>query len=189
MKICENCNKEHDETYASGRFCSIFCSHSWTAKQNIEEKNLKRSKALSKNVNHVYIKKEFTGECLSCKQKISKKKKYCSVKCQQRYKHTEYIKRWKNGEENGITYNYTVSDHIKKYLLEKYDNKCSKCGWCEINPYIGHTILEVEHINGKADDNREDNLLILCPNCHTLTKTYKALNIGNGVRNLIESKK
>lgn len=33
MHICENCGKEHDGTYGSGRFCCNWCAHSNVAKQ------------------------------------------------------------------------------------------------------------------------------------------------------------
>ena len=63
--------------------------------------------------------------------------------------------------------------------MEKYQCKCSKCGWGEENPY-SHTIpLEVEHIDGNFQNNNEDNLTLLCPNCHSLTSTYKGANRGN----------
>ncbi len=38
--------------------------------------------------------------------------------------------------------------------------------------------LELDHINGRRDDNRLDNLRILCPNCHAQTETYRGKNIG-----------
>lgn len=64
--------------------------------------------------------------------------------------------------------------------MEKYHCKCAKCGWGEENPY-SHTIpLEVEHIDGNFQNNNEDNLILLCPNCHSLTPTYKGANKGNG---------
>lgn len=44
--ICENCGKIHDGSYGSGRFCSKFCAHSYTAKQGMESKNRKRSDKL-----------------------------------------------------------------------------------------------------------------------------------------------
>lgn len=46
--------------------------------------------------------------------------KYCSAKCQTEYQHKEYIK---HGEETDI------STHIRKYLKEKFNNSCQKCGW------------------------------------------------------------
>lgn len=64
--------------------------------------------------------------------------------------------------------------------MEKFQNKCSKCGWGEVNPYTGKIPLEIHHKNGNSTDNDEDNLDLLCPNCHSLTATYKAANKGSG---------
>ena len=44
--------------------------------------------------------------------------------------------------------------------------------------------LEIEHIDGNALNNKEENLILLCPNCHSLTKTYRGANRGNGKRNI-----
>ncbi|HEY1428246.1 MAG TPA: hypothetical protein VGF18_01645 [Candidatus Tumulicola sp.] len=30
----------------------------------------------------------------------------------------------------------------------------------------------MDHINGVPNDNRPENLRMLCPNCHSLTPTY-----------------
>ena len=38
----------------------------------------------------------------------------------------------------------------------------------------------VEHVDGNSANHGEDNLKLLCPNCDSLTSTYKALNRGNG---------
>lgn len=45
--ICELCNKEFFIKYASGRFCSKECSHSFSTKSKRKEINEKVSKALS----------------------------------------------------------------------------------------------------------------------------------------------
>ena len=55
-----------------------------------------------------------------------------------------------------------------------------RCGWCEINPTSGKIPLEIEHIDGNYKNNTEENLILLCPNCHSLTPTYRALNKGHG---------
>ena len=72
---------------------------------------------------------------------------------------------------------------IKKYLFNKYQNKCARCGWGEVNKYTGNIPLEVEHIDGNYQNNKEDNLILLCPNCHSLTSTYKGANLNKGRKN------
>ena len=67
-------------------------------------------------------------------------------------------------------------------LIEKYNNKCSICGWCEENTYTKSIPLEVEHIDGNPYNNSPENVTLICPNCHSLTKTYKGANKGNGRR-------
>lgn len=85
-----------------------------------------------------------------------------------------------NGNENGLKGSCQISGHIKRYLFEKYDNKCARCGWSEINKYTNNIPLEIEHIDGNYLNNNEDNLILICPNCHSLTATYKGANRGHG---------
>src|SRR5690348_17205657 len=73
-----------------------------------------------------------------------------------------------------------VSSHVKRYLLEKYNEQCSECGWSKRQLLTGHVPLEVDHINGDAMDHRESNLRLLCPNCHSLTENFRNLNKGRG---------
>ncbi len=40
--------------------------------------------------------------------------------------------------------------------------------------------LEIDHIDGNSDNNSEENLRLVCPNCHSLTSTYRGTNRGNG---------
>ena len=96
----------------------------------------------------------------------------------QRY--SDYISRWKNGLESGMRGKTSISANIRKYLFQKYDNKCSLCKWTAVNPTTGKIPLEVEHVDGNYLNNLEDNLILLCPNCHSLTPTYKSLNAGHG---------
>jgi 5-methylcytosine-specific restriction endonuclease McrA len=72
---------------------------------------------------------------------------------------------------------------MKKYLIEKYGEKCMECGWDEKHPITGNVPIELEHIDGNSKNNELKNLKLLCPNCHSLTPTYKALNKGNGRHN------
>lgn len=57
---------------------------------------------------------------------------------------------------------------IKEGLKE---HKCECCGNRE---WLGKPIsLELHHINGVHTDNRYENLMALCPNCHAQTDNYR----------------
>jgi hypothetical protein len=92
------------------------------------------------------------------------------------------VEQWKDGRVDGnigISAR-NISAHLRRYLLEKFGNKCSKCGWCKKHPITGTVPLEIDHVDGNAENNKEDNLRLLCPNCHALTPFYKNLNKGSG---------
>lgn len=118
--------------------------------------------------------------CLNCNKQINKRSKYCSNKCQEEYQLKMYIKKWKNSQINGMRGEYQISSYIKTYLFEKYNYKCARSGWGEINKYTNKIPLEIEHIDGNYKNNNEENLILLCPNCHSLTSTYKGANLNNG---------
>lgn len=52
---------------------------------------------------------------------------------------------------------------------------CSSCG---TGPFWNNQILvlQLEHINGISNDNRIENLTVLCPNCHSQTSTFCGRN-------------
>lgn len=114
-------------------------------------------------------KRKVENKCLECNIEIPIRNKFCSNKC---HKLNEMNKMILNGKARSIT--------MKKYLINLNGNKCMECGWCEINKTSGKVPIELEHIDGNSENNNLDNLKLLCPNCHSLTPTYKALNIGNG---------
>lgn len=64
------------------------------------------------------------------------------------------------------------SDRTRKRLVEAglKEERCEGCGLAEwLN---GPIPLHLDHINGVHNDNRLENLRILCPNCHSLTPTW-----------------
>ena len=115
--------------------------------------------------------------CLNCGKLLNNiQTKYCSNICQADYQYKQYINRWKSGEETGLSGEYGISQHIRRYLMNKYSCRCQLCGWGEVNQYTNTTPLEIHHIDGDYKNNNEDNLQLLCPNCHALTETYKSHN-------------
>lgn len=93
--------------------------------------------------------------------------------------------KWKNvgrkGRDSSQERRYTAEQSFQKniplryafrYLREERDWKCEQCGLSE---WQGKPLpLEVHHINGDHWDQRRENLQILCPNCHALTKTWRS---------------
>lgn len=55
-------------------------------------------------------------------------------------------------------------------LIKLRGRKCEKCGLTE---WLGEPInLQVHHIDGDRTNNSLDNLVLLCPNCHSYTPNY-----------------
>ena len=126
----------------------------------------------------------------NCGKKIPiSNSKFCSIKCSSFYmkknNYDKYIEDWKSGLVDGgrgIEGGHNcISKHIRRYLFYKYDSKCALCGWDKVNPFTNTQPLEVEHIDGDSLNNKEDNLILLCPNCHSLTPGHSTSK-GNGRR-------
>lgn len=116
--------------------------------------------------------------CLNCTNElVHKQTKYCSQKCQHEYTYNQYIERWKQGLEKGHKGKAkAISNPLRRYLLNKYNNTCIKCGWNELHPSDNKPLVEINHIDGDAENCKEDNLEVLCPNCHSKTYNYKFRN-------------
>lgn len=83
--------------------------------------------------------------------------------------HTEKTCRYSLNDvlQEGIIYS---SDSLRKRLI-KENLKKNECECCHIS---GDEIpLELHHINGNHNDNRLENLQILCPNCHSKTPNFR----------------
>jgi len=53
------------------------------------------------------------------------------------------------------------------------------CAVCGISTWINKPlVLILDHINGKNDDCRLENLRLLCPNCNSQTDTFCGRNVG-----------
>lgn len=203
-KFCLYCGKEiTGKRTDTKKFCNSSCAAKYNNAQRkhteetkdkishtLQERNsnftgeYKARKEKTKKLEDKTLIKEEKRYCLFCGKELKDKRKkiYCSRQCQEKQYQKEYIERWKNGEENGLSGDYNLSKRIRKYLLEKHHYSCEKCGWGEINEYTKNYPLEIHHIDGDYTNNKEENLQVLCPNCHSLTENFKAHN-KNGRKN------
>lgn len=78
---------------------------------------------------------------------------------------------------------WTSSFDLKNRLLKEgfKENKCEICNLQGVwnNKPIN---MQLDHINGINNDNRLENLRMVCPNCHSQTDTFCGKNKGNKFR-------
>lgn len=115
--------------------------------------------------------------CLYCTRELPvRAKKYCNNYCALAHRADRILKPW----QDGTLIVGQISGYITRYIRAKFDETCTRCGWCEVHTVTGHVPVEIEHIDGDWRNNCESNLTLLCPNCHSLTPTFRALNRGHG---------
>jgi len=94
---------------------------------------------------------------------------------------------------------YDLDTHLEKtrpiedYLSNKYPMQSDKlkirligenildpcCSECTMEAWFGQPIpLELDHRNGDSNDNRLENLRLLCPNCHAQTANFRVKKDG-----------
>ena len=120
------------------------------------------------------------GVCKQCGEILTRSSYiYCSNRCQATWKYREFIALWLQGEVDGTTVG-GISQHVRRYLGETQPEACSICGWNKRNETTGRVPLEVDHIDGNHQRTTPDTIRLICPNCHSLTPTFRNLNKGQG---------
>jgi hypothetical protein len=163
---CLECESNFmDKSYNDRKFCSRSCSVTYNNKFKIK--------------NGIYaVKNTKSNGCKSCGDVLNntnRVKKYCNTKCQKDFEKKLIFERIESGE-----YNCKNPRKYKEYLIDKFSNKCMKCGWGEFHAVTGNIPIQLEHKDGDSNNNKIDNLELLCPNCHSLTDTFGYLNKGRG---------
>lgn len=77
--------------------------------------------------------------------------------------------------------NSSFSTEAVKFRIIDQELIAYECQQCGISDWHGeHLVLELDHKNGRNNDHRLENLRFLCPNCHSLTPTFRGRNKNSG---------
>ena len=152
---CEYCEKEHDGSYGSGRFCGKPCSKGFSTKSKRKEINEKVSKKLTKNIRACSVcgsrisRNNISGICRKCRPPAKIKSE---VLIEHRRKR-------------------------KRDLVEHKGGKCEVCGYDK-----SMWALQFHHLNPEEKDynlsgggftrslendiKEVDKCILVCANCH-----------------------
>ena len=208
---CLHCGKEKlKEPHQLKKYPNTFCNSSCAASYN---NRLPKRKKEGFQLECLYCGKKndstyvTAGDLEKIKkgEKPKRNGKFCSNQCQHDY---EWEKKKKLVLKEGIeVLNLSTSqakDRILKLIVieefgrGKTKKACWKCGWEEINPYIGkskssekyhreswrknNVPTQLSHIDGDPNNQCFTNLEILCPNCHSLTEFHGSRGKGGRKR-------
>jgi len=118
--------------------------------------------------------------CPCCGNVGRRRTKFCSQTCVAKVKRDIKIQEWLNGNHDGMRGKTQTAKWIRDYMMETCNEKCMSCGWSERNKHTGKVPLELSHKDGNFMNNKIENLEIICPNCHSLTDSYKGANKKEG---------
>jgi hypothetical protein len=124
---------------------------------------------------------KYSEKTCPCCGKISRRRaNFCSQTCVAKVKRDKKIEDWLNGNHEGMRGKTQTAKWIRDYMIEVSGEKCMSCGWSERNPHTGKVPIELSHKDGNFMNNKIENLEIICPNCHSLTDSYKGANKKEG---------
>lgn len=124
---------------------------------------------------YTYVKNPVKRYCSVCNKGIDRNNKSgkCKVCNDADIAYAKYL-HWLKTGDLGLSVRTTVKGNLRELLKEHYGYTCSICGISEWN---GREItLVLDHIDGDALNDTEDNLRFICPNCDSQLDTYKSRN-------------
>lgn len=179
---CEYCQTEHDGKYGSGRFCSKECARGFSTREKRDDINKslmvhKPCRVCGKVPQERVGNGRFCSE--ECRLNYQTQRKQVSLKirnsrAKERKLPVKKVNVSRASVDESMPFHLLSTVNKRKRLVKKFESKCSCCGLSEWNQQP--IKLELHHINGNHSDDREENLTLLCPNCHSQTGNYKFTN-------------
>lgn len=160
---CENCGKDHDGTFGSGRFCSWNCSN---RRSLTEEQKQKIREKLTIHPDKF---------CEVCGKKLSNKRSSMCRPCL----HASKVGTGKYGKiaRDKVAYTSNRRKAIRISLIKELGGKCSICGYSKtnsalefhhLNPVEKDFVLSNSGLNKSLKKIREEvaKCILVCANCH-----------------------
>ena len=154
---CPKCNTEfekYNKWWDERKFCSRKCSNSHIMTKETRDKISKGVKKHNKEYGYKSPKDNMSvteWDDMVIKLKIKRKEKFLQT-----------------------PFNEIAESTIRKRVLLEQDSKCNRC---ELDKWQGEDLtLELEHKDGNHNNDERSNLECLCPNCHSLTSTWRGRN-------------
>lgn len=151
MDICKKCSREFTPSKGLINYCSLSCRNSreWTEADKIKISHSAKNSEKVKLANK--------NKPPSLWTRISELRKE---------NHKNYILK---SEYTDLSF-----QSLRFRILYEQKESCNKCGLSE---WLGKPLtLELEHIDGNHFNNSRENLEMICPNCHSLTTTWRGRN-------------
>lgn len=151
MNKCKKCGKDFEPVKGLVNYCSLECrnSRSWS------EEDKKKKSISAKSSEKVMIVNRNRPEDYWKKIGEIRKENHRKQILESDYKDLSF-------------------ESLRFRILYEQENKCNKCG---LDEWLGQDlVLELEHKDGNNKNNNRDNLEMICPNCHSLTETWRGRN-------------
>lgn len=156
---CEKCNAEHDGSFGSGRYCSKKCAMSRTFSEETKQKKREAS------INRMHKMK--TEEPIKWAE-------WCEKQRTNSLKHGPRLSKERKAAYDSKPWEELGKDGKRRRVIDEQKHACNLCG---LSRWRGEKIsLEIEHKDGNHFNDLRENLEALCPNCHSLTETWRGRN-------------
>lgn len=155
---CKRCGEEHDGSYGSGRFCSVKCARTRAHSKKVREKiSSSVKKSLTKEVINNRINTQRNNGTLGWSKEAQRKGAISSAN-KKKELNEEYLRQGKYE---------LLSNKFRRETLLKESNY--SCEICNNDKWLGEKIwLEIHHKDSNKNNNKRENLIIVCPNCHSI---------------------
>ena len=146
MRVCPKCESQHNN---KGLYCSRSCANSRTFSKESKEKKSLANKKFYESLDN--SKKDSIKEKLLEHSLTNQGKLFANLLKEEFDKLTYQSKR-------------------KRVIIEQE----FKCKCCSLDTWLNRPItFELEHIDGNNKNNERHNLCALCPNCHSLSWSWR----------------